>query len=184
MKLIRPLLVALTSLWLIGCCCFDRENPLSPEDNAAAIESAIRFELNQPEGELTAEDLAKIESLDLSFKWVVYDLSPLAKLPALTHLNLNGNAVSDLSPLTHLKTLHVLGLTKNHLTDLTPLTELPALRELHLQQNQITDPSPLGQLTNLKKLDLSVNPIPEEALEKLRQALPECKIHFTSAILP
>lgn len=184
MKIIRVLLFTLATIGLSGCCWFDRENPLTPEENTAAIESAIRFEINQPEGALAAEDLAKIESLDLSFKWVVFDLSPLAQLPALNHLNLTGNSVSDLSPLTQLPKLQVLGLAKNHLTDLTSITQLTELRELYLQQNQIIDPTPLGQLTKLKKLDLSANPIPPEALAQLRRALPECEIQFTAVILP
>jgi Leucine-rich repeat (LRR) protein len=41
-----------------------------------------------------------------------------------------------------------------------------------------SQPESIGELKSLTKLNLSENPIPANEIEKLRAALPNCKIDF------
>ena len=40
------------------------------------------------------------------------------------------------------------------------------------------DLTPLAELTELKELSLILNPIPDDQMEMLRKALPNCRIEF------
>jgi Leucine-rich repeat (LRR) protein len=44
--------------------------------------------------------------------------------------------------------------------------------------HQLADISPLKELEELERINLYNNPIPEEQIEELKQALPNCKILF------
>ena len=86
----------------------------------------------------------------------VEDLSPLAGLEHLTHLQLNGFRSTDLSPLSGLTGLTRLTLRGfRSLRDLTPLQGLVNLSYLHVTGCPIEDLSPLSGLTSLRMLSLS-----------------------------
>jgi len=111
------------------------------------------------------------------------DLSLLAKLTALTDLDLSSNKISDLAPLAGLTALTDLGLSSRDICDLGPLAGLTKLTRLSLEYcggihdlrplsglralkylllnniGGITDISPLANLTSLNLLDLSDNKI-------------------------
>jgi Leucine-rich repeat (LRR) protein len=95
-----------------------------------------------------------LKELDLS-GLQISDLSPLARLPHLTTLNLSNTYVRDISLLAGLTQLIDLDLSKLELTDLTPLTQLIHLRSLSLIANPITALSPLAGLNQLTKLILT-----------------------------
>ena len=71
-----------------------------------------------------------------------------------------------------------LDLSDKGISDVSPLTGLTNLEELYLEANQITDLTPLAGLTKLKILNLYGNPIPDDQIEMLRKALPDCDICF------
>ena len=67
----------------------------------------------------------------------IEDLGSVARLPALSQLNLDRNAI----------------------VDVRPLTMLSGLSSLHLAENRIEDPSALGALSRLSWVDLTKNQI-------------------------
>ena len=143
-------------------------------------------------------DLAGLESatnlkvLDLGFNPLA-DLWPLAALPALEHLNLDGAVpdLQDLAALTGLKRLSLrhngirdlgmlAGLTQleeldagdNRIADLWPLAGLRLLQVLRMDRNRIADLWPLASLARLEALELGANRIgglePLAGLSRLR----------------
>ncbi len=95
----------------------------------------------------------------------VKDISPLADLINLRHLELAANVVESIAPLAELMRLQILNLSNNPVKDHTPLANLTTLTQLLLNNNQITDISPLANLTNLTHLYLTDNAL--ETIEPL-----------------
>jgi hypothetical protein len=110
------------------------------------------------------------------------DLSPLAKLKNLENLHLDDTQVSDLSPLAELKKLEKLDLRRTRVSDLSPLAKLKNLRMLVLENTRVSDLSPLEGLKNLKLLGIKNTQVSDEQVQKLRQALPNCKIEKSLSI--
>ena len=109
-------------------------------------------------------------------------LDDIARLYALTSLNLSQNGLSDISALTTLGGLSVLELSENNISDLSPLAELPGLRILYLDNNPITDFSPLFGLQNLTMLSIKGIEISDSRLKELSEALPACAIYSENAV--
>lgn len=129
--------------------------------------------------------LPKLRALDLQFCRRVTDegLTSLAELPTLEHLSLRQTVVSDagLAPLARLTRLRSLDLSGNHRlngTGLAYLKDLPNLRRLNLFDccglNKKDLPY-LERLTQLRELNVSCCMIRRTTIERLRQALPQCR---------
>ena len=127
----------------------------SPE----VLKEAVYASLQWPEGELTPEQLAKVESVKL-------DSAEIDNLPEL---------VMGLKTLPNLK---MLGLSSVGLVDVEPLKSLVNLRYLYLEKNKLSNVSPLCELKQLKQLWLYGNPISREEIIVIEQALPKCEIFF------
>jgi hypothetical protein len=97
--------------------------------------------------------LTALQHLDLRATRVG-DVSPLAGLTALQNLSLRGTRVSGVSPLAGLTALQNLDLTGTRVGDVSPLAGLTALQNLSLRGTRVGDVSPLASLTALKSLDL------------------------------
>ena len=106
-------------------------------------------------------DLTPISDLRLDDLWLwdnlVADLSPLANMRSLTHLDLGYNQISDISPLEKLTRLEWLELSGNQITDITTLSNLTQLTLLEAFDNAITDVTPLAGLTRLEHLRIQRN---------------------------
>ena len=96
------------------------------------------------------EQAVNLKELDLGFNSLA-DLRPLAGLPALASLSLDG-AAEDLHALAPLARLQRLSLRHNGLDDLGPLAGLTSLVELDLGDNRIGSLLPLAGLANLAVL--------------------------------
>ena len=103
------------------------------------------------------EQAVRLKDLDLGFNPLA-DLRPLAGLPALEQLSLDG-AAADLQALAPLARLRRLSLRHNGLDDLGPLAGLTSLVELDLGDNRIADLRPLAGLANLAVLRADRNQI-------------------------
>ena len=123
------------------------------------------------------EGAASLKELDLGFNPLA-DLRPLASLPALESLNLDGvrpdlqevallagvkrlslrhNGIEDLAPLAGLGSLAELDVGDNRIRDLRPLAGLAGLAVLRADRNRIADLWPLASLAGLEALELGGN---------------------------
>ena len=119
--------------------------------------------------------LTKLEVIDLQSNQIS-DLFPLAKLRNLRKLWIGNNRIKDLSPLANLTKLQEILINDNKVADLSPLAELTELKRLYLSNNKCTDLSALMGLKKLKGLRLGLPNLPQAEVDKIRDALPECKI--------
>ena len=143
-------------------------NPVTIPDTQ--LERAVRDELDKPEGELTCDDLASLETLDTQGVGRVTNLAGLQFAVNLTNLSLAGDDVSDLTPIADLTNLTTLNLNFNGLSDLSPLENLTSLSNLFLSENNITDISALVANSGLGEddtIDLTFNPLSSQALEDI-----------------
>lgn len=121
------------------------------------LETALRGQMDFPEGRITLEEARKWGTFDLSGANIL-NLGGLECFTSLAELNLNGNQIADIGPLEQLKRLTNLSLENNQIADIEPLRTLQYLHELRLQGNWITDIEPLAALWELETLQLSDNP--------------------------
>lgn len=84
--------------------------------------------------------------------------------------------ISDISAVSGFKSVKILDLSGNIISSVSALSTLTTLEYLDLSDNNISDVKPLYSLTNLKQLWIGGNGLSEDAIEELRQALPDCDI--------
>lgn len=190
--------------------CTSADQAVSIPD--AALQQVVRDELGVTSGDITCMDMALLTAIDAEHAGIasleglqyavnledvflhdndVTDVSPLAGLTKIWHLNLNVNEVTDVGPLenlTNLTELHLccstgnitdvtalegltqlvgLNLTGHDLGDATlwPLLEnYPNLLRLWVGENELTEFSALADLPNLEELQVSGNTIPDLTL--------------------
>ena len=155
----------------------------APEDAVTADDLAGLEVLNARNGGIRdlsgLEALVSLKELDLGFNPVA-DLQPVAALPELESLNLDGaapelrtlmavpslkrlslrqNGIDDLQPLAPLTGLNELDVGDNRIGDLQPLAGLFNLTVLRADRNRIADLSPLASLAALEALDLGANQV-------------------------
>jgi Leucine-rich repeat (LRR) protein len=140
-----------------------------------AIRRAIADIVDKKVEALTSEDFESIEILVVN-RSELTDLRELQNAPNLKSLHLEYNWVVDVKPLSELESLETLILGANQIIDVTALSELQNLRRLYLWDNQIKDITPLLGMKSLKVLDLEGNPVSKQDIQRLEQALPNCKI--------
>ena len=96
-------------------------------------------------------------------------------MPRLRTLDLCGTGVVDLTPVAALSALGHLDCSDNRaLTDLRPLAHLPSLRSLVIWGTGVIDYTPLYEVRGLKELVTSN--LPPAVRIKLERALPGCRI--------
>ena len=131
------------------------KKPLTKEESAKIIETAIRKAAKKLTGELTKADYEKVRRLFLRFNQLT--------------------EVKGLEKLTQLKQLH---LEHNQLTDVTGLEKFTQLTFLNLNSNKLTSVKGLEKLTQLRYLNLRSNPdLTKAQINELQKALPKCKIY-------
>ncbi len=135
------------------------------------VEAALRLKLQKPDGDISATDLGRLTSLNLS-QSETHQLDPciFPHTKNLKELFLGPGDVEDLSLLADLKKLETLRASINKVSDLKPLAELTKLDRLDLGRTQVRDVSPLANLTNLTELALDDTPVSDvTALAKLEK---------------
>ena len=100
--------------------------------------------------------LTKLKRLDLTGQGSLEDISFLANLTGLTHLDLSDNFIIDLRPLANLTELTHLNLSNNYITHeygMHEIVKLTKLEALDLRNNEIEFiPEEMQRLTNLEVL--------------------------------
>lgn len=115
-----------------------------------ALETAVRAELGQPDGDILLADAREVTALSV-YDSELSDLSGIQCLTGLTWLNLVRTGIGDLSPLSGLVALTHLDLGCNDFTDLSPLEGLVNLAELSMGHDSscVYD----SRVSNLSALD-------------------------------
>ncbi len=126
--------------------------------NDPLIEEVVRNELANESGDITNEDLDKVETLELS-ELGLLSLPDLIKFTNLKILNIYSNSIKDIEVIEDLVRLEELYLNNNDITDLEPLANMLNLVKLELSYNDISDLKYLEDLKNLTVLNLSFNNI-------------------------
>lgn len=101
--------------------------------------------------------LVQLQHLDLSRNQDIVDLSALSGLSQLQSLEMYATGLRDISAITGLSTLRTLDLGATPIDDLSELAHLTRLQHLHLNNNDIPDVSDLSGLTQLETLELESN---------------------------
>ena len=176
----RLSLLMIAGIMLLGCLGEPEVIPLSAEESADVIETAIRGQVGKPEGELTKEDLEKVTALYIKRRRLS-NITGLERLRKLQVLGLNDNSLTDVSTLAGLTDLEILYLHNNKLTDVNALAGLKRLRQVYLYGNSLTDVSGLAALTQLETLYLHNNPgLPKAQIDELQRVLTKCTIKHTA----
>jgi len=145
------------------------------------LQADIRKRIGKPSGEITLDDMSKLNAIHVGDLRKVTDLTPIKGAINLLDLDIYNNPVSDLSPVAGMKKLRKLWAHEIQISDLTPLAELTSLERLHLRGCRITDLSPLTNLKQLKELWIENNPkLTRVQIDKLQKALPNCKINHNA----
>ena len=114
-------------------------------------------------------------------------VASLKNMAQLSWLDLRQTQVTDagLKHLSGLSRLRLLCLYGIPMTDagIAPLTELSNLEQLTLNQTQVTDAGllPLKKLPKLNDLNLTGTKVTQAGADKLKRALPNCRVRFQVA---
>ena len=127
------------------------------------FEIAIRHQLKKPVGEITVTELSSMNSLiyySIKSFYLISSLKGIEKCKNLTQLNMGHQQITDITPLANLTRLTHLNLTQNHMiTDISALSGLIDLKILVIDTNTISDILPLGDLVHLEILNIHHNSI-------------------------
>ena len=96
---------------------------------------------------------------------------------------LYGNSMpsGDLAPLAELSNLQFIHFLKSEMVSETELASGRTLKRLDLSATGVfRDLTPLMGLNNLKSLQIVATPVPQEQIDALQKALPNCKIATTA----
>ncbi len=99
------------------------------------LETAVRKAMNKPEGDITLEEAAQVQSLNVSNGSFgerndsnnIKDISALGYFTGLKELDISFNGISDLSQLSEISSLETLVFNGTLVEDLTPLKDLTNL---------------------------------------------------------
>lgn len=163
----------------------DTEGDAAPSDDAK--QSAVeRVELlggrctRETDGRLVEVDLSGTEATD-------DDLVALHGSHHLVALDLGGTRVSNagLRALPRLRSLRILDLSESRVTGngLSALSRHPRLEFLVLSGTKIGEPGidALSELKTLRGLDVEATDLKPQHLDRLRAALPNCRVHGTES---
>lgn len=141
-----------------------QSTPETVEFTSAAMETAVRQALSQPEGPITYDQLAQIRRLaavgTLTFdeeQVFDYRISCFVDNQYQGDQPMGDITDADMALLKHMPNLETLYLCRQPVEDISVLADLP-LTTLALCENEILDLSPLGSLQGLKTLYLGGNP--------------------------
>lgn len=174
----RRTAVSLAALLAAGALLAGAGGGRTVRFDSAALERAVRAELERPEGPVTYGDLERVERLAVvglepfseafDYRIACYtggrfredeppgdlaDLSLLSRMPNLREVYLCRQEITDLTPLEGLP-LTTLALCENRISDLEPLAGMETLEALYLGGNPAWDFGPLSGLAGLRLLNL------------------------------
>ena len=129
----------------------------------ANLEIQIRYKNNYPVGDLSADRLHLLDTINVALFALqnpIRSLEGIEHCSNLTFLSVGLEKIVDLKPLSSLIRLEFLDVEQNRtIEDISPIYSLTSLKTLILFSDPIKDISGLSNLINLKELDLNWTPI-------------------------
>lgn len=186
-------LALLLFVLLLPGCQKEEEAVLEPGEPVvwadAALEWAVRQELDIPTGTVTTSDLDKLRMVSVRSQMIqlnngniyrfekgedVQTLDDLRHFRRLIGVQVTYTQLSDLSVLSQCQELQHLHLIENpNVEDISPISGLPKLSQLVMYGNPVTDLDPIRTLEALTDLDLRRSNLQtlrmEEGFPKLRK---------------
>ena len=151
--------------------------------------TAFCTQLGAPMHEYTQDHFEQLRycknmlALDLCHN-AITDVSFLRNFPKLKLLIIGDNAITDITPMADLKELEFLELFMNYeLTDYSPLSSLPNLTDLNVRcpgGGKKLKADPFMSITSLERFWATRRLFTEAEEDRLREALPDCKIKITN----
>jgi Leucine-rich repeat (LRR) protein len=142
--------------------------------------SLVKMKLNKIPPEVF--DMENLEELDLSRNRIREVPPAIGQLRKLRVLKLSKNQIENLpDELGQLRRLEILDVSRNPLFRLPEsLGSCTALRQILAWDTNLTGlPASLNQLENLQEVDLRVILFSREDMQRLTEAFPRIKIHFS-----
>lgn len=128
------------------------------------LAQALRKEMKlHPNLKITKARIARLGTLNVSNQGIK-ELTGLEHALRLTRLIIAFNPVSDLTPLAELRGLRHLDARECNICDLRPLANLRYLAELRLSGNQIEDIAPVENLPRLRRFEIDDNPLTDPSV--------------------
>ncbi len=104
-------------------------------------------------------DVTRTGLLNLADNKAISSLKPVANMPMLTGLFIQGTTVTDLSPLSKLSDLRELNFSDTQVDDLSPLENLTKLNRLFLDNTPVTTIAPIMNHQELKAIYCDHTPL-------------------------
>lgn len=122
------------------------------------------------------KELKALELIQMNDNRELSDLTPLAKLPKLRHIQAQNCKISDLSTIQDSHSVRDLRLQKNQIVSVEPLSKIKELEAADLAENQISSIESLRVLKKLKTLGLDGNS-EVNTLEPVREMMKLMDLH-------
>lgn len=155
-----------------------RVGDLTPLANLTALRSIV-IEDSKISDLSPLRGLRQLGTVSIAGNWEIQDLSPLAVLNELTHLNISRTRVSDLSPLVGLQFLNELRADESMVSTVRPILGLMGLEVLTVNRSQIdaANAKDLGTFVNLKRLEILGIPLKQSPCPLKMRSGSVCLFH-------
>lgn len=107
------------------------------------------YSLESPPSKENLHQILFVDSLVITDKRAINDLTPITELKGLISISFTGTQINNLQPLSRLQNLKVIKCNQNPVSDLTPLSGLSSLTSIDIENTPVSD---LGPFENFKKL--------------------------------
>ncbi len=113
------------------------------------------YTLETPPSKENLHQLLFIDSLQISDRKQINDLSSVTMLRGLKSISFTGTQINNLQPLSRLQNLKAIICNQNPVSDLTSLSGLNTLTHVNIENTPVSDLRPLANLNRLKEINFS-----------------------------
>jgi len=123
-------------------------------------------------------DVTRTRQLNLADNQAISALEPVANMPMLAELFIQGTSVTDLSPLSKLTDLRELNFSNTQVNDLSPLENLIKLNRLSFDSTPVTTIAPIMQHNELNVIYCDYTPVNVNEIIEFMLLHPSCLVVY------